>query len=220
MATDAHAVQYLSHLLRNSAHKKSYISLVSLKGWLCWLWCLAYFPITRKRNHDKLPCELAINKPPLVPCKNNKPIFLSQKFLLSSKIQSISGSTLKSQRSKNLWKQFFVWCFSSVKANIQIKEIQRKEVTDSYTSVKVNKSWHAPCALNVQPFILGSKHAQENVHYPLWNNAKFINQEPHWYNQRVRQAIHLTTWTVEFPLSLVKRTTMGPTSDQINGWLK
>ena len=51
------------------------------------------------------------------------------------------------------------------------------------------------------------------LHYPLLNN----DQDPHWYNQRVREDIQIISGMVEFPLSLVKQTSMGPTLSQNNG---
>ena len=28
-------------------------------------------------------------------------------------------------------------------------------------------------------------------HYPLWNEVKFIDRDPHWYTRRVKEAIHI-----------------------------
>ena len=36
-----------------------------------------------------------------------------------------------------------------------------------------------------------SEHAHKTGHYPLWNEVKFIDQDPHWYTQRVKEAIHV-----------------------------
>ena len=28
-------------------------------------------------------------------------------------------------------------------------------------------------------------------HYPIWNEVKFIDRDPHWYTRRVKEAIHI-----------------------------
>ena len=35
-----------------------------------------------------------------------------------------------------------------------------------------------------------SEHAHKTGHYPLWNEVKFIDRDPHWYTRRVKEAIH------------------------------
>jgi len=34
-----------------------------------------------------------------------------------------------------------------------------------------------------------SEHSDETGHYPIWNEVKFIDQDPHWYTSRVKEAI-------------------------------
>ena len=34
-------------------------------------------------------------------------------------------------------------------------------------------------------------HAHKTGHYPLWNEVKFIDRDPHWYTRRVKEAIHI-----------------------------
>ena len=36
-----------------------------------------------------------------------------------------------------------------------------------------------------------SENAHKTGHYPLWNEVKFIDREPHWYTRRVKEAIHI-----------------------------
>ena len=38
-----------------------------------------------------------------------------------------------------------------------------------------------------------SKHSNKTGHSPLWNEVKFIEQDPHWYSEsrRVNEAIHI-----------------------------
>ena len=36
-----------------------------------------------------------------------------------------------------------------------------------------------------------SVHAHKTGHYPLWNEVKFIDRDPHWYTRRVKEAIHI-----------------------------
>ena len=36
-----------------------------------------------------------------------------------------------------------------------------------------------------------SEHAHKTGHYPLWNEVKFIDRDPHWYTRRVKEAIHI-----------------------------
>ncbi|KAL9987968.1 hypothetical protein ACROYT_G002355 [Oculina patagonica] len=36
-----------------------------------------------------------------------------------------------------------------------------------------------------------SEHTHNTGHYPLWNEVKFIDREPHWYTRRVKEAIHI-----------------------------
>ena len=36
-----------------------------------------------------------------------------------------------------------------------------------------------------------SEHAHETGHYPIWNEVKFIDRDPHWYTRRVKEAIHI-----------------------------
>ena len=36
-----------------------------------------------------------------------------------------------------------------------------------------------------------SEHAHKTGHYPLWNEVKFIDRDSHWYNCRVKEAIHI-----------------------------
>ena len=40
-----------------------------------------------------------------------------------------------------------------------------------------------------------SKHAHEIGHYPIWNEVKFIDRDPHWYTRRVNEAIHIGFYT-------------------------
>ena len=35
-----------------------------------------------------------------------------------------------------------------------------------------------------------SEHAHDTGYYPIWNEVKFIDRDPHWYTRRVREAIH------------------------------
>ncbi len=36
-----------------------------------------------------------------------------------------------------------------------------------------------------------SEHTHNTGHYPLWNEVKFIDREPHWYTSRVKKAIQI-----------------------------
>ena len=36
-----------------------------------------------------------------------------------------------------------------------------------------------------------SEHAHKTGHYPLCNEVKFIDRDPHWYTRRVKEAIHI-----------------------------
>ena len=36
-----------------------------------------------------------------------------------------------------------------------------------------------------------AEHAHETGHYPIWNEVKFIDRDPHWYTRRVKEAIHI-----------------------------
>ena len=36
-----------------------------------------------------------------------------------------------------------------------------------------------------------SEHAHNSGHYPLWNEVKFIDRDPHCYTPRVKEAIHI-----------------------------
>ena len=36
-----------------------------------------------------------------------------------------------------------------------------------------------------------SEHAHKTGHYPLWNEVKFIDRDPHMYTRRVKEAIHI-----------------------------
>ncbi|KAL9972374.1 hypothetical protein ACROYT_G018660 [Oculina patagonica] len=36
-----------------------------------------------------------------------------------------------------------------------------------------------------------AEHTNNTGHYPLWNDVKFIDREPHWYTRRVKEAIHI-----------------------------
>ena len=36
-----------------------------------------------------------------------------------------------------------------------------------------------------------SEHAHKTGHYPLWNEVKFIDRDPHWYTRRVKEAVHI-----------------------------
>ena len=36
-----------------------------------------------------------------------------------------------------------------------------------------------------------SEYAHKTGHYPLWNEVKFIDRDPHWYTGRVKEAIHI-----------------------------
>ena len=36
-----------------------------------------------------------------------------------------------------------------------------------------------------------SEHTHATGHYPIWNEAKFIDRDPHWYTRRVKEAIHI-----------------------------
>ena len=36
-----------------------------------------------------------------------------------------------------------------------------------------------------------SEHAHNTGHYPLWNEVKFIDRDPHCYTRRVKEAIHI-----------------------------
>ena len=36
-----------------------------------------------------------------------------------------------------------------------------------------------------------SEHSNGTGHYPLWDEVKFIDRDPHWYTRRVKDAIHI-----------------------------
>ena len=36
-----------------------------------------------------------------------------------------------------------------------------------------------------------SKHSNATGHYPLWDEVKFIDRDPHGYTHRVKEAIHI-----------------------------
>jgi len=36
-----------------------------------------------------------------------------------------------------------------------------------------------------------SEHTHKTGHYPIWNEVKFIDRDPHWYTHRVKEAIHI-----------------------------
>ena len=36
-----------------------------------------------------------------------------------------------------------------------------------------------------------SEHAHSTGHYPLWDEVKFIDRDPHWYIRRVKEAIRI-----------------------------
>ena len=36
-----------------------------------------------------------------------------------------------------------------------------------------------------------SEDTHEAGHYPIWNEVKFIDRDPHWYTRRVKEVIHL-----------------------------
>ena len=36
-----------------------------------------------------------------------------------------------------------------------------------------------------------SENAEKTGHYPLWDEDKFIDRDPHWYSWRVKEAIHI-----------------------------
>ena len=36
-----------------------------------------------------------------------------------------------------------------------------------------------------------AEHTNNTGHYPLWNEVKFIDRDPHWYKRRVKEAIHI-----------------------------
>ena len=36
-----------------------------------------------------------------------------------------------------------------------------------------------------------SKHAHDTGHYPIWNEVKFFDRDPHWHTRRVKEAIHI-----------------------------
>jgi len=36
-----------------------------------------------------------------------------------------------------------------------------------------------------------SEHTHETGHYPIWNEVKFIDRDPHWYTRRVKEAIDI-----------------------------
>ena len=36
-----------------------------------------------------------------------------------------------------------------------------------------------------------SGHHNAMGHYPLWDEVKFIDRDPHWYTRRVKEAIHI-----------------------------
>ena len=36
-----------------------------------------------------------------------------------------------------------------------------------------------------------SEHAHNTGHYPIWNEVKFIDRDPHWHTRKVKEAIHI-----------------------------
>ena len=36
-----------------------------------------------------------------------------------------------------------------------------------------------------------SEHSNTTAHYPLWDEVKFIDRDPHWNTHRVKEAIHI-----------------------------
>ncbi len=36
-----------------------------------------------------------------------------------------------------------------------------------------------------------AEHTNNTGHYPLWNEVKFIDRDPHWYKRRAIEAIHI-----------------------------
>ena len=36
-----------------------------------------------------------------------------------------------------------------------------------------------------------SEHAYNTGHYPLWDEVKLIDRDPHWYTRSVKEAIHI-----------------------------
>ena len=36
-----------------------------------------------------------------------------------------------------------------------------------------------------------SEHAHKTGHYPLWNEVKVIDRDPHWHTRMVKEAIHI-----------------------------
>ena len=44
------------------------------------------------------------------------------------------------------------------------------------------------------PFL--HEHAHKTGHYPLWNEVKFIDRDPHWYTRRVKEAVHIRLHTL------------------------
>jgi len=36
-----------------------------------------------------------------------------------------------------------------------------------------------------------SEHAYETSHYPIWNEVKFIDRDPHLYTRRIKKATHI-----------------------------
>ena len=36
-----------------------------------------------------------------------------------------------------------------------------------------------------------SEYTHETGHYPIWNEVKFLDREPHWYTRRVKEPIHI-----------------------------
>ena len=36
-----------------------------------------------------------------------------------------------------------------------------------------------------------SEHTHKTGHYPIWNEVKFIDRDPHWYTRRVKEAIYI-----------------------------
>ena len=52
---------------------------------------------------------------------------------------------------------------------------------------------NAPCSKNTTGIYESavSEHALETSQYPIWNEVKFIDRDPHWYTRRVKEAIHI-----------------------------
>ena len=42
-----------------------------------------------------------------------------------------------------------------------------------------------------EDYLLFTEHTHETGHYPIWNEVKFIDRDPHWNTRRVKDAIHI-----------------------------